>query len=59
MMCVKFTRLKRKTYMMAIIKVATALIVVSSPSIITPQMICFLQLCTEKKIDLFYNSMFG
>ena len=36
-------------------KAATALIVVSSPSIITILMICFLLLCTEMKIDMFFN----
>ena len=36
-------------------KAATALIVVSSPSIITPYMICYDLFCTEMKIDMFYN----
>ena len=42
-----------------IMKTATALIVVASPSIITSQMICFLLLCTQMKIDMFFNTMLG
>ena len=45
--------------LVAIIKAAMVLIVVSSPSIITPQKICFLLLSTEMEIDMFYNITLG